>query len=504
MAPFFALLAPLPIAPSQKPSLVFTDRSDQVVLPPEPREFRGAWVATVDNIDWPSKKGLTTSALKSEIDAIVDKASELKLNALVFQVRPAADALYPSKLEPWAEWITGTQGQGPKDGKSDFDPLAYMIHACHSHAIELHAWFNPYRAWHPASRSAPASNQVSVAHPDWTKSYGNYKWLDPGRSDVADWTLKVVNDVVNRYDLDGVHIDDYFYPYPIKGQDFPDSDSYADYQKHHGKLDRHAWRRDNTDAFVHNLYTEVKHEKPWVKVGISPFGIYRPGIPAGIQASTDQYDGLYADAKKWLNEGWCDYFAPQLYWKLSQTQQAYSPLLNWWVSQNVMGRQIWPGNFTSRLTENNWPAQEIVDEIACTRNTRGATGNIHFSMITLMNNVKSLDNLLEAGPYSGEALVPACPWLDTAPLSKPRLSLFVNSETATAIFEAKSLNLVECWATWRRYGANWVFHVVPRDQTRWVFAAHENGQKLTACAVAAVDRAEVSSPYAIWSDGGNP
>lgn len=478
--------------------------TNSILQPPEPpREFRGAWVATVDNIDWPSKKGLPVEQLQQELSSIVDRAAQLKLNAIIFQVRPMADALYPSKFEPWAEWITGTQGKAPMEGKKTFDPLAYMIAACHSRGIELHAWFNPYRAWHPKATSKPDGKHVLSAHKDWVKTYGNYKWLDPGQTDVADWSLKVIQDVVDRYDVDGVHIDDYFYPYPLKGQDFPDEASYARYRKRGGKLDRADWRRYNVNEFVHNFYDMVKRRKKWVKVGISPFGIYRPGMPPGIQAGTDQYAELYADAKLWLENGWCDYLAPQLYWKISQTHQAYEPLLKWWILQNVKGRHIWPGNFTSRLIkeEGDWSAQEILDQINLTRTTPGAGGNVHFSFVTFAKDLKGINEMLESGPYKEPALVPESGWLSDKKPPTPTLSVLDAgrlSKTALVRFGPRQGSAANSLAVWSRYGDQWVFSKATGPDRNIVLDASEQGRPLEEVAVASVNRAGVRSDWSFW------
>lgn len=480
--------------------------SGQVTPPTPPREFRGAWVASVDNIDFPSKKGLSVPDLKKELTEIVDRAAELKLNAIIFQVRPMADALYSSKLEPWAEWITGTQGKEPKEGKVVFDPLAFMIGACHNKGIELHAWFNPYRAWHPKAVSKPDPKHVSVAHRNWVKDYGGFKWMDPGQTEVADWSLKVIQDVVDRYDVDGVHIDDYFYPYPVKGQDFPDDESYAKYRKSGGKLDRGDWRRYSVNEFVHNFYDLVKRRKKWVKVGISPFGIYRPANPPGIQAGVDQYAELYADAKLWFSEGWCDYLAPQLYWKLSSAHQPYEPLLKWWVLQNKKGRHLWPGNFTSRLfkEEGDWGAEEIVDQINVTRKTPGADGNVHFSFMVFKKDAKGINELLENGPYRDAAIVPECSWLSSDRPAKPTLSVLDTSlmqKTALIRFQPAARGAAHALAIWKRYGDDWTFSTETGPDKNLSVPTTNRGQKLTVLAVAAVNRAGVLGDWAIWSSG---
>ncbi|MFM8271046.1 MAG: glycoside hydrolase family 10 protein [Gemmata sp.] len=274
--------------------------------PPAPnREFRAVWVATVANIDWPSKPGLPAEQQKAELLAILDKSAALNLNAVVFQVRPMADALYESKLEPWSEYLTGQLGKGP-----GYDPLAVAVEEAHKRGMELHAWFNPYRARHPSAKSEPPTDHITKARPDLAKPYGTHSWMNPTHKEVQDHSLAVVLDVVKRYDIDGIHIDDYFYPYKEKDAGgmlvpFPDDDTWQAYQKIGGKLTRDDWRRDAVNGFVKRMYEETKKAKPWVKVGISPFGIWRPGNPPGI-SGLDQYTELYADAKLWLNEGWVD------------------------------------------------------------------------------------------------------------------------------------------------------------------------------------------------------
>lgn len=388
--------------------------------PPELRcEFRGVWVATVANIDWPSEKGLPAEQQKKELLAILDRAADMHLNAIVLQVRPMCDALYKSDLEPWSEFLTGTAGKDP-----GYDPLALAVREAHARGLELHAWFNPYRARHPSATCPLPDTHLVKKRPDLAKPYGKHHWLNPTHPAVADHTLAVILDVVRRYDVDGVHLDDYFYPYAEKGEDgklipFPDDDTWAAYQKTGGKLSRSDWRRDAVNRFVERMYRDVKKEKKWVKVGISPFGIWRPGHPPGVEGF-DQYEGLYADAKKWLNEGWVDYFTPQLYWPIGQEKQSYPKLLAWWAGENTKKRHLWPGNIPSRVNNRarGWPAKEIAEQVRATRAQPGATGNIHFSMKPLMRTEGPLADAF-AEVYSEPALVPASPWLDDRPPPAP-------------------------------------------------------------------------------------
>lgn len=370
------------------------------------QEFRGAWIATVDNIDWPSRKGMPTEEARIELLRIIQRASDAHLNALLFQVRPMSDSLYKSSFEPWSEFLTGSQGLRPDE---DWDPLAFAIAECHRRGMELHAWFNPFRAWHPAAKGAPSAQHVTVRHPELVRTYGKQKWLDPGDPRAQSYAMRAILDVVNRYDIDGVHIDDYFYPYPIKGVPFPDASTYARYG--HG-LAKDAWRRQNVDRFVQGMYENVHRSKPWVKVGISPFGIYRPGIPAGVKAGVDQYSDLYADPRKWLQKGWCDYMTPQIYWSIGSTGQPFGKILRWWASQNTLGRHLWPGLAAHKLVEAPfWTPDELSDQISTSRTVPGVTGQIFFSAKYIVKDTKGLNGALRSGEYAQAASLPPTPWL---------------------------------------------------------------------------------------------
>lgn len=405
-----------------------------IAAPPE-REFRAAWVATVANIDWPSKPGLSAAAMRAEMRAILDRAHKLHLNALILQVRPAADAIYPSKLEPWTEFLSGTQGRAPGQG---YDPLAEWVAESHARGIELHAWFNPYRASHPIQKSTFSPTHVVKTHPNWVRNYGEYRWMDPGEPKVRERTKEVMLDVVRRYDIDGVHIDDYFYPYRIKDAknkyvDFPDEATYRAYRAKGGTLAKDDWRRDNVNKLVREVYAAIKKTKPWVRFGISPFGVNVQGAPKGIVAGVDQYKELYADVLTWWKNGWCDYLAPQLYWPVSQQAQSYPVLLDYWRATNAKKRHLWPGSFTSRTNpkDGNWPAQELLDQIALTRDRPDTNGQIHFSMQALMADWNGVATALEKGPYARPALVPAATWLSAKKPPTPLLTKKGDAVVAT-------------------------------------------------------------------------
>jgi len=464
-----------------------------VVPPPVRREFRAAWVATVDNIDWPSARGVSPAQQRAELIGIFERARELKFNVVILQVRPSADALYPSSIEPWSEYLTGRQGTPPSPA---YDPLAFAVEEAHKRGLLLHCWLNPYRANHPSQKGPLAANHLGVTRPELVKKYGKFLWMDPGEPDVQARTLAVTRDIIRRYDIDGIHIDDYFYPYKEANLDFPDGPSFAKYQAQGGTLARADWRRKNVDDFVLRLYRLIKAERNTVQFGISPFGIYRPGVPAGIRAGVDQYADLYADAKKWLNEGWCDYFAPQLYWPIAQKPQSYPVLLKYWLDENRRNRHLIPGNFTSRTNpaEGNWRASEVVNQIKLTRQA-GADGNIHFSMKSLMRNFNGITDALRGGVYSEPVLLPSSPWLDRTAPGKPRLA----KSGSEFRWSPGTGDTPMWWVVWRRYGTRWLTQVLPYEQQRETIAAQaQPGETLNYVGVAAVDRTGNQSPVASW------
>lgn len=475
------------------------------------REFRAAWVATVANIDWPSRPGLPAEQQQAEMRRLLDRCVELNLNAVIFQVRPAADALYESQLEPWSEYLTGAMGKSP-----GYDPLRFAIDEAHARGLELHAWFNPYRVRHADAKTPAASNHASLAMPDIVRTYGDYLWFDPGEPAAVEHFMAVLTDLVERYDVDGVHIDDYFYPYPVTetqgtGDDakevpvpFPDDDSYARARAAGETLGRDDWRRQNVDRLIEQMYRVVKQTSPGVKVGVSPFGIWRPGHPPGI-SGFDQYASLYADARKWLREGWVDYFTPQLYWPVSAKQQSYPKLLAWWAEENVHGRQLWPGLFTSRVrtnpdarvTKTNWPAEEVIRQIELTRAQPGATGHVHFSMKALLGNRDGLADELRRGVYADPALVPVCDWLPGKAPPAPTLALETGPDDRR--FVGMSLPRGESpwlWAIRQVRGDDVEFAVVPGGKSTFELAGDADEVVVTA-----VDRSGRESERARASVG---
>ena len=467
------------------------------VVPALPREFRGVWVATVDNIDWPSKRGLSTRQMRRELVALLDRAQAAGMNAVVLQVRPAGDAIYRSRLEPWSEYLTGRQGRAPAGG---WDPLAFAVLEAHARGMELHAWFNPYRARHPSAKGPLAPRHLARTRPELVRTYGTHLWMDPGEPDVRAHTIAVITDVVRRYDIDGVHFDDYFYPYKEKGRngevlDFPDSASYARYLAAGGTQERDDWRRTNVDRLVEELQRAIHAEKPWVKFGISPFGIWRPGYPAVVRGF-DAYAELYADARKWLASGWVDYFTPQLYWPIAQPAQPYPALLRWWAEQNAFGRHLWPGNYTSRVGERSrtpWRAAEITAQVAVTRDEPGASGNLHFSMKAFLEDRDSLVSRLGRAAYAAKALVPPSPWLDVPPQPEPTVT--VRRSRSGGAFHATlapgaGAARPRWWAVQEGDAAGrWTLRVLPGSATEVTFS-----RTAARAAIRAVDAATIDGP----------
>ncbi|GAC1515630.1 MAG: family 10 glycosylhydrolase [Gemmatimonadaceae bacterium] len=484
-----------PPAPADSSSPPTSAAAPTVAPPPAAeREFRGVWVASVANIDWPSRAGLSTAEQQRELIALLDRAAALHLNAVIFQVRPAADALYASALEPWSEYLTGRQGVAPSPY---YDPLTFAVAEAHRRGLELHAWFNPYRARHPSAVSPAARSHISRRHPELVHPYGTkQQWMDPGEAEVRRHSLRVILDVVTRYDVDGVHIDDYFYPYPEPdrhGRDlpFPDDRSWRRYRRGGGELSRDDWRRHNVDVFIRELYTEVKRTKSWVRVGISPFGIWRPGSPPTVRG-LDAYTKLYADSRKWLVEGWLDYIVPQLYWPVAAREQGYAQLLDWWGAQNARGRHLYAGNFTAKVGAGGargWSARELLDQIAITRVARGAAGNVHFSMSALLTSRDSLVERLMRGAYASQALVPASTWLGASPPPSPAVTARFDPATGvtTLGLTPTGPRSPALWLVRARLDTAWTTVIVPGDERSYAVLSPTPASPV-AIAVSAVDR----------------
>ena len=442
--------------------------------PAPDREFRAAWIACVYNIDWPSRKGLSAQRQQAELTRILDRMASLRMNAVIFQVRPQADALYRSRIEPWSPWLTGTMGRDP-----GYDPLAYCIKQAHARNIEVHAWFNPFRATpHRDHRVSP--DHVSRTHPSIIRDFKLHRWMDPASSFTRRRALDVIADVVRRYDVDGVHIDDYFYPYPdlVKGRptpDFPD-----------GKTPSQL--RAFVDSFVRGMYSKVKGIKPWVRVGISPFGIWKPGVPRGTTAYINAYEHLAADSRKWLASGWCDYLSPQLYWRI-KGPQSFPLLLEWWRAQGV--RPVWPGLATARIksTEDpGRPASEMVNQLRLSRSVgRNYAGHVHWSAKSLMENRGGITTALSKSIYTHPALVPPMPWLSKTRPQAPRLR--ASASKGLTLLQWSKVPSATKYVVQARYGSSWHTYAVTHGSSLNVSLRGSPD----AIAVSSVDRYGIAS-----------
>jgi uncharacterized lipoprotein YddW (UPF0748 family) len=382
------------------------------------RELRAVWIATVGNIDWPTKQGLSAQQQQQEFVNHLNFLQRNGFNAVVVQVRPAADAFYASSYEPWSKYLSGKQGQPPFP---KYDPLEFMLRECHKRNMEFHAWFNPYRALVASNSNPNPASHVTRTHPDWVINYGGKSYFDPGNPEVREYILKVILEAVNRYDIDAVHIDDYFYPYPIAGKPFPDLPSYT---KYNNGLSREDWRRSNVNMFISQLNANIKKEKSWVKFGVSPFGIWRNDNkdPEGSATrGTSCYDDLYSDIKLWIDNKWVDYVAPQLYWEHGHRVAAYDVLLPWW-KKNAGSRQLFIGLGVYRMlnaTRAPWNnAQEILKQIRAAR-ALNTNGFVFYSMSSFYKIGSELIDSLQQNYFGTIAIPPAMPWLDNTPPAAP-------------------------------------------------------------------------------------
>ena len=377
------------------------------------RELRGAWIATVANIDWPSRRDITSGKKISELVQIFDKLSEANINAVFFQVRTECDAFYNSNFEPWSYWLTEKQGEPPEPF---FDPLEFAISEAHARGMELHAWFNPYRAIKDTQDYHRFYKHISETNPDWILSFGSYKMLDPGNPNVQDYIVNVITDVLLRYNVDGIHFDDYFYPYSPKITN-EDSATFRKYNRGFTNID--DWRRDNINMLIRRVNNIIKSYKPHVKFGISPFGIVE-----NKYAGTDgfnSYSIIYCDPLTWIKEKSIDYIVPQLYWEMDHPKAPYRKLLPWWNS--VVGdRHLYIGLFSSRFMSERYMKNqfEIGNQIKMNRLSDNVLGQVFFSAKSIFNNQSGLLDSLRNSYFKFPALLPTMNWIDSIPPNQPQ------------------------------------------------------------------------------------
>lgn len=357
-------------------------------------EFRGAWISSVFNINWPSKAGLPPEVQRAEAIRLLDAAKIAGINNVMLQVRPESDALYDSSLEPWSRYLTGAQGRSP-----GYDPLAFFISEAGKRGIRVHAWLNPYRAAANASETR-ASNHISRRYPEFAYRIGSVLWMDPGAPQIRKHIVSVVRDLLKRYNLAGIHLDDYFYPYPRENGGlpfFPDDKTYAAFRASGGTLSKADWRRANVNSLVRDISEAVKSTKPGAVFGVSPFGIYTRGVPADVKAGVDQYNELFADPVRWMREGWIDYLAPQLYWA-EQSQQPYSSLLRWWRGPEANPRRVpvYPGIAVDRMISHGWPPEEIARQLRTEKAIAPAGGFILWNIGSIARDTKGVRAVVRA------------------------------------------------------------------------------------------------------------
>ena len=361
-------------------------------------ELRGVWVASVINIDWPSKKGLSVESQKREYIQILENVKKWNMNAVFVQVKPVGDAFYPSKYAPWSEYLTGTQGINP-----GYDPLKFMVDEAHKRGIEFHAWFNPYRLTMNGGIEKLSSNNIGRKKPEWTVMYGGKLYLNPGIPEVNNYVVDSIMEVVKNYDIDGVHMDDYFYPYKVKGQEYPDSTQYKKYGRNFSSIG--DWRRNNINMLVQKLNKSIKNEKSDVSFGISPFGVWRnastdPIKGSNTRAGIQNYDDLYADILKWMENSWLDYVAPQIYWNQGFEVAEYNTLVNWWSNNAKKTKtDLYIGQAAYKVKD--WTnSNELTNQINYNRRFSEVKGSIFFSYKSLRDNPKNIMASLLNGPYN--------------------------------------------------------------------------------------------------------
>lgn len=476
--------------------LFFMVISARAELMPQPeREFRAVWMATVDNIDFPTKKNLSVQEQKAELLRNLELVKELKLNAVIFQVRPMCDAVYESKIEPWSEFLTGAMGKSQA-----FDPLRFLITEAHRRGILVHAWFNPYRAYHPSAKTV-SPNHISKRRPDLVRQYGKYLWLDPSDKEVQDYSLSVVLDVVRRYDVDGVHFDDYFYPYPENDAsgnkiEFPDDKNWQAYLRTGAQMSRTSgvrriplkrddWRRANVNQFIEAVGREIKKIKPEILYGVSPFAIWQPIPEKGI-TGFNSYAELYADSRKWLRDGSVDYLAPQIYWETARQGQSFPVVLDWWKSENVKNRHIWAGIAPYRIGSNqNFTAEEISNQIKLTRNSPQTLGAIHFSFKSLRNDLGGIQKLLGENVYTKDALIPPTVWIKARKPLAPKVKITRDNKFVRADWTEQGARKAFWFVVYAKDENGWSYSILPNSQKSISLSADRKIEKII---VTSVDR----------------
>lgn len=394
------------------------------------REFRAAWIQSVNG----QFRGMPTEKLKQNLIGQLNSLQKAGINAIIFQVRPEADALYASRLEPWSRFLTGVQGKEPEPY---WDPMQFMIDECHKRGMEFHAWINPYRT-KTTLKSELAPNHVYNIHPEWFVTYGDQLYFDPALPESRRHICMVVSDIVSRYDVDAIHMDDYFYPYLIKGKDFPDDASFARFGG--GFSNKGDWRRSNVNVLIKKLHETIREIKPWVKFGVSPFGIYRneSSDPLGSKTKGLQnYDDLYADVLLWAREGWIDYNIPQIYWHIGHPVADYETLVKWWA-RNTENRPLFIGQSVMNTVQNADPKNPSINQLprkmALQRAYQTIGGSCQWPASAVVENAGKYRDALIAEYHKYPALPPVFDFMDNEAPAKVRKMKPVWTEDGYILF----------------------------------------------------------------------
>ena len=410
-------------------------------------EMRGVWVATVANIDWPSQPGLPVKTQKKEALAIIQHCQQIGLNTIFLQVRPSTDVLYKSIYEPWSKVLSGTAGKNPR-----YDPLKYWIEQAHLHGLELHAWINPYRASMNLNDDLPKLHPYHQ-NPEMFVEYGDKLYFNPGHPQSITHISKVVKELVENYDIDGLHMDDYFYPYPIKDKQFPDSATYRKYGKQFDDIN--AWRRDNVDQAIRSIQTTIRNTKPWVQFGVSPFGVWRNKSedPKGsdTKAGATNYDALHADILKWMENKWIDYVVPQLYWGTSHPVANYNKLVDWW-NENHYNVPVYIGHGIYKIGNDkpDWQdPKQLPTQLKNVRQKDHLNGSVYFSYKHLQRDLMGFQDSLINYYYQHQALVPQLPGNKDTSENSRIISLKANSKRIKWKTEGEKKGLLRKYIVYR-------------------------------------------------------
>ena len=458
------------------------------------REFRAAWIQSVNG----QFRGMPTEKLKQNLIGQLNSLQKAGINAIIFQVRPEADALYASRLEPWSRFLTGVQGKAPEPY---WDPMQFMIDECHKRGMEFHAWINPYRT-KTTLKSELAPNHVYNVHPEWFVTYGDQLYFDPALPESRRHICMVVSDIVSRYDVDAIHMDDYFYPYPIKGKDFPDDASFARFGG--GFSNKGDWRRSNVNVLIKKLHETIRELKPWVKFGVSPFGIYRNESSDPLRSKTkglQNYDDLYADVLLWAREGWIDYNIPQIYWHIGHPVADYETLVKWWA-RNTENRPLFIGQSVMNTVQNADPKNPSINQLprkmALQRAYQTIGGSCQWPASAVVENAGKYRDALIAEYHKYPALPPVFDFMDNEAPAKVRKMKPVWTEDGYILFWTapkykEEMNravqyVVYCFNDKEKVNIDDPSHIVAITRDNFYKLPYEDGKTKYRYVVTALDR----------------